>query len=112
MSKIAEQGTKVSKKAKATKTVKTGKAKKPILKKAELDQENAKKVKQEVISMRELKYVYPEGMTNPLDKKAFRQKCRTKIASLESKILNAADDKEKKAFQKELSEFQAEVHHS
>lgn len=97
---------------KATKEVKTGKSKKPILKKEKLDTENAKKIKQEVISMRELKYVYPEGMTNTLDKKAFRQKCRAKVASLESKILNATDDKEKKAFQKELSEFQAEVHRS
>lgn len=103
-------------KATATKTPKTGKAKaepKGLNNlKEDLKDKNAKSAKQEVISMREVKYKYPEDIAkDPMAKKSWRQRTRNKIESLESKIFNAkGDDKLTKELTKELNAFKEEVY--
>lgn len=104
---------KVIKKATATPTVtKEAKAKKVIkkTKEAALDSKNVKEtVKKIVTSEREVKYNYPESVDNPLDKKAWRAKVRSKLRQYESKILKEKDEKEKSKLEKAYNNYRKEV---
>lgn len=74
-----------------------------------LDAKNAQTVKQEVVSLREVKYKYPADVVGALAKKSWRQKTRNHMQSLESKVLNAKDGAEKTKATKELADFKKEV---
>ena len=62
---------------------------------------------QQVIINRELKYKYPEGMTDTLERKAYRAKVRNKIIRLNAQI-NRAEEKEKAKLAKELATYEKE----
>lgn len=66
---------------------------------------------EEVVSNREVKWIYPEGVNDPLSRKSWRQKQRNKIHKLERELLRIGDQnsKEYKAKMKELKEFQKTV---
>lgn len=110
-----------AKKAKTAKTVtgktlkpKTTTAKKVIKKKktssAALDTKNIKEtVKKIVTSEREVKYNYPEGIDNQLDRKSWRAKVRTKLRQYESKIHKEKDTKEKAKLEKSYNNYRKEV---
>lgn len=100
-SKAKAQG----KKTKATKKVKT-----PKVDKAKLDTKNTKDtVKQTVKSTRQIKYKYPDGLEDTLKRKAWRQKTRNTLRSLESAVAKAEDKKDIQAAEKKLAEFRKEV---
>ncbi len=61
------------------KTAKTDKAQK-------LAKANKAATTQKVVSRRELKYIYPRGMTDPLKRKAYRQKIRNAANKMELAI--------------------------
>lgn len=102
---------------KDTKTVAKPAANKVILKKGkpkvnekQLDTENIKDtVKQIVESEREIKYKYPEGVDNQIDKKTFRQKTRNKLRSFERELAKLPDGKEKVKLNKEYQAYRKEV---
>ena len=102
---------------KDTKTVAKPAANKVILKKGkpkvnekQLDTENIKDtVKQIVESEREIKYKYPEGVDNQIDKKTFRQKTRNKLRSFERELAKLTDGKEKVKLNKEYQAYRKEV---
>lgn len=94
-------------KTKSSKTTKAVKVRKPKQKK--LDSKNIKKtVKQVVESKREIKYNYPTDIKGPLKRKAFRQKARNHVRSLERQ-LNKAKGAERKKLEAELKAYRAEV---
>lgn len=107
---------KVSKTTTKTKSVKVEPTttKKVVKKKksqeATLDTKNVKEtVKKIVTSEREVKYNYPEEVDNPLDKKAWRAKVRSKLRQYESKILKEKDEKEKSKLEKAYNNYRKEV---
>lgn len=58
---------------------------------------------------REVKYIYPEGCNNSLDRKKFRAQCRAAIHQFETKLEKAKEGtKEYKAIMKEFKEYQAQ----
>ena len=94
-----------TKEAKTTKVVKIKK-----INKAELDKENIKRtVKTIVQSNREIKYKYPEDLTGVLERKAWRQKTRSKLENLELQVSRAQGPKELKAATTEFKRFRKEV---
>jgi len=63
---------------------------------------------QKVVSRRELKYIYPKGMTDPLKRKSFRQKIRNRINRLElqvSKLRGEARKEKKGELAKYIGQF-------
>lgn len=68
---------------------------KPDSKKEEVTKEvttqNKNKLIEKVISQREVKYIYPEDITDVLARKAFRQKVRNKLEDLELTMLKIKD---------------------
>ncbi len=73
-----------------------------------LDKANKTVQTQKVIVRRELKYVYPKGCTDPLERKAFRRKVRNKIESYQKQIRKLRGD-ERKAKKAELEKYESEV---
>ena len=86
-------------KANETKVVKVAKVKKQ----AEVN------LIQEVITKREVKYIYPEGCDNTLDRKKHRQSVRNTLHRLELEMHRIEDksSKEFKAKEKEYKAFRA-----
>jgi len=77
----------------------TKKVKKPAAAKAA--EETAKKaITQKVIVNKVLKYVYPKGCTNTLDRKAFRQKVRNSLRKMERDLTKLKGDALKEAKEK------------
>lgn len=105
-------------KVKKTKKVEAKEEKPLKKKKSAKDKAVADTVKQqkpsiieEVISHRDVKYIYPEDVVDTLSRKTWRQKTRNKLRKLEREMLRITDQnsKEFKAAKKAYEEFQATV---
>lgn len=66
---------------------------------------------EEVISHRDVKYIYPEDVTDTLSRKSWRQKARAKLRQLERDMFRITDQnsKEYKKAKKAYEEYRAEV---
>ena len=66
---------------------------------------------EQVISNREVKYIYPEDVKDTLARKRWRQQTRNELHRLEREMYRIKDtnSKEYKAAKKEFEEFQAKV---
>lgn len=113
------QKPKETKKSKAkeepkTKLVKTT-TKKASTKKEEVVKEVAKQQKpniiEQVISNREVKYIYPDDVTDTLSRKKWRQQTRNELRKLEREMLRIQDhnSKEYKSAQNKYITFQKKV---
>ena len=95
------------------------KSKKKRNKDKETEKEKEKKVKKTKVVLeektrtasREVKYVYPEDVTDSISKKIWRQKTRTKLHQLELAVERIKDQnsKEYKKALKEYNEFRKQV---
>lgn len=98
-------------KAKLVKTT----TKKASTKKEEVVKEVAKQQKpniiEQVISNREVKYIYPDDITDTLSRKKWRQQTRNELRKLERKMLRIQDhnSKEYKSAQNKYITFQKKV---
>lgn len=98
-------------KAKLVKTT----TKKASTKKEEVVKEVAKQQKpniiEQVISHREVKYIYPDDVTDTLSRKKWRQQTRNELRKLERKMLRIQDhnSKEYKSAQNKYITFQKKV---
>lgn len=98
-------------KAKLVKTT----TKKASTKKEEVVKEVAKQQKpniiEQVISNREVKYIYPDDVTNTLSRKKWRQQTRNELRKLEREMLRIQDhnSKEYKSAQNKYITFQKKV---
>lgn len=98
-------------KAKLVKTT----TKKASTKKEEVVKEVAKQQKpniiEQVISNREVKYIYPDDVTDTLSRKKWRQQTRNELRKLERKMLRIQDhnSKEYKSAQDKYITFQKKV---
>lgn len=98
-------------KAKLVKTT----TKKASTKKEEVVKEVAKQQKpniiEQVISNREVKYIYPDDVTDTLSKKKWRQQTRNELRKLEREMLRIQDhnSKEYKSAQNKYITFQKKV---
>lgn len=94
-------------KVKAEKT-KASKEEKKASKKEETIKATAKRNKsqliEEVVSNREVKYKYPEDITDTLSRKAWRQKVRNELNRLETTMLRIKDQ-DSKDFKKAKKEY-------
>lgn len=96
-----------------TKLVKT--TTKKVSKKEEVVKEVAKQQKpniiEQVISNREVKYIYPEDVVDTLSRKKWRQQTRNELRKLEREMLRIQDhnSKEYKAAQNKYITFQKKV---
>lgn len=96
-----------------TKLVKTTTEK--VSKKEEVVKEVAKQQKpniiEQVISNREVKYIYPEDVTDTLSRKKWRQQTRNELRKLEREMLRIQDhnSKEYKSAQNKYITFQKKV---
>lgn len=98
-------------KAKLVKTT----TKKASTKKGEVVKEVAKQQKpniiEQVISNREVKYIYPDDITDTLSRKKWRQQTRNELRKLEREMLRIQDhnSKEYKSAQNKYNTFQKKV---
>lgn len=103
-----------SKEEPKTKLVKTT-TKKASTKKEEVVKEVAKQQKpniiEQVISNREVKYIYPDDVTDTLSRKKWRQQTRNELRKLEREMLRIQDhnSKEYKSAQNKYITFQKKV---
>ena len=103
--------TKKEPKAKLVKTT----TKKASTKKEEVVKEVAKQQKpniiEQVISNREVKYIYPDDVTDTLSRKKWRQQTRNELRKLEREMLRIQDhnSKEYKSAQNKYITFQKKV---
>ena len=109
---IDDKVTKALNKKKVTKKTTTPKKKvaKPTAKNKKLDVINKAAVTKQVITNRELKYIYPEGLTDATaegrsDRKKFRQKVRNTIRRMEKQLAPLTEPKAKKALEGKLLKF-------
>ena len=102
-----------SKEEPKTKLVKT--TTKKVAKKEEVVKEVAKQQKpniiEQVISNREVKYIYPEDVVDTLSRKKWRQQTRNELRKLEREMLRIQDhnSKEYKSAQNKYITFQKKV---
>lgn len=88
---------------------------KKVSKKEEVVKEVAKQQKpniiEQVISNREVKYIYPDDVTDTLSRKKWRQQTRNELRKLEREMLRIQDhnSKEYKAAQNKYITFQKKV---
>lgn len=88
---------------------------KKVSKKEEVVKEVAKQQKpniiEQVISNREVKYIYPEDVTDTLSRKKWRQQTRNELRKLEREMLRIQDhnSKEYKSVQNKYITFQKKV---
>ena len=96
---------KTAKKDKATTATKKDKVTKEVTK-----QQNTA-ILEQVISHREVKYIYPEDVVDTLARKRWRQQTRNELHRLEREMYRIKDtnSKEYKAAKKAFDEFQAKV---
>ena len=108
---IKESKAKEEPKAKLVKTT----TKKASTKKEEVVKEVAKQQKpniiEQVISNREVKYIYPDDVTDTLSRKKWRQQTRNELRNLEREMLRIQDhnSKEYKSAQNKYITFQKKV---
>lgn len=100
----AEKKGKKASKTKASNSPAKAKAKKETKKAAEAS------LVEEVISKREVKYIYPEDCQDTLSRKTFRQKVRNQLHKLELEMLRIENknSKEYKAKEKEYREYRSQ----
>lgn len=104
-----------AKKEPKAKLVKTTTKKKASTKKEEVVKEVAKQQKpniiEQVISNREVKYIYPDDVTDTLSRKKWRQQTRNELRKLEREMLRIQDhnSKEYKSAQNRYITFQKKV---
>ena len=100
----AEKKKKKASKTKASNSPAKAKAKKETKKAAEAS------LVEEVISKREVKYIYPEDCQDTLSRKTFRQKVRNQLHKLELEMLRIENknSKEYKAKEKEYREYRSQ----
>lgn len=109
--KESESKAKEEPKAKLVKTT----TKKASTKKEEVVKEVAKQQKpniiEQVISNREVKYIYPDDVTDTLSRKKWRQQTRNELRKLEREMLRIQDhnSKEYKSAQNKYITFQKKV---
>lgn len=109
--KTKESKPKEEPKAKLVKTT----TKKASTKKEEVVKEVAKQQKpniiEQVISNREVKYIYPDDVTDTLSRKKWRQQTRNELRKLEREMLRIQDhnSKEYKSAQNKYITFQKKV---
>ncbi len=109
--KTKESKAKEEPKAKLVKTT----TKKASTKKEEVVKEVAKQQKpniiEQVISNREVKYIYPDDVTDTLSRKKWRQQTRNELRKLEREMLRIQDhnSKEYKSAQNKYITFQKKV---
>lgn len=109
--KTKESKAKEEPKAKLVKTT----TKKASTKKGEVVKEVAKQQKphiiEQVISNREVKYIYPDDITDTLSRKKWRQQTRNELRKLEREMLRIQDhnSKEYKSAQNKYITFQKKV---
>lgn len=109
--KTKESKAKKEPKAKLVKTT----TKKASTKKEEVVKEVAKQQKsniiEQVISNREVKYIYPDDVTDTLSRKKWRQQTRNELRKLEREMLRIQDhnSKEYKSAQNKYITFQKKV---
>lgn len=102
-------------KAKLVKTTTKKATKKASTKKEEVVKEVAKQQKpniiEQVISNREVKYIYPDDITDTLSRKKWRQQTRNELRKLEREMLRIQDhnSKEYKSAQNKYITFQKKV---
>lgn len=108
---LKEKATKVEKSKKAIKSEKKEKAEKTKVKKTKKENlvDKAKKkaevnLIEEVVTKREVKYLYPDGCEDTLSRKKFRQTVRNKIHQLEL-AMHRIQDQESKEFKKAKKEY-------
>lgn len=109
---IEEKAEKVEKPQEAEKDEKPKKAKKS--KKADKEAKLIKKAKksaeanliEEVVTKREVKYIYPVDCEDTLSRKKFRQQVRNKLHQLEL-AMRRIDDQNSKEFKKAKKEYEA-----
>lgn len=98
-----------SRKAKQTKKTNKGSKAKKTLSKKNLDSKNVKDTVTKVVeTKREMKYIYPDGMDDQVEKKKWRQKVRNKIYKFERDI-QKLEGKEAKAKEKKYATYRKEV---
>lgn len=96
-------------------TTKKASTKKASTKKEEVVKEVAKQQKpniiEQVISNREVKYIYPDDVTDTLSRKKWRQQTRNELRKLEREMLRIQDhnSKEYKSAQNKYITFQKKV---
>lgn len=104
----AEKKSKKDKKLKAkveeTKEAKKAKKKAKVTKEVAAQQKEA--IIEEVISKREVKYIYPEDIKDTLSRKTWRQKTRNELHRLELAVSRIKDTNSKE-YKKALKEFEA-----
>ncbi len=106
MSNIAKVTTKADKKLK---TSKIESQKTDLVKK--VTPRNKTNLVEEVVSNREVKYIYPDDVVDTLSRKSWRQKVRDKINTLKLELLDIKDQnsKEYKKALKALNDYQKTV---
>lgn len=72
------------------------------------EKENSTKAVQKIQYERELKWKYPEGLTDTIERKVFRQKSRNKIRRMESAALKL-EAEAKNAKMAEIQAFREQV---
>lgn len=77
----------------------------------EVTERNKNKLIEEVTANREVKYIYPDDVTDTLSRKAWRQKTRNKLEKLERDMYRIKDQnsKEFKAAKKAYDEYRKSV---
>ena len=112
-SKKEKKTEKASKKEKKTKDSKSDKVIKDKDKKIidEVTPVNKDNLIQEVISHREVKYIYPDDVKDTLSRKSYRQKVRNQLNKLETTMLRIKDQesKEYRKAKKAYNEYKAQV---
>lgn len=93
-SKKEKKASKDSKKEKKSKVVK------------EVKKEATKNLVEEVVTQREVKYIYPEDCTDTLSRKKHRQAVRNQLHKLELEM-HRIEDKNSKAFKEKKKEYEA-----
>lgn len=108
---LKEKATKVEKSKKALKSKGKAKAKETKVKKTKKEKlvDKAKKkaeanLIEEVVTKREVKYIYPDGCEDTLSRKKFRQTVRNKIHQLEL-AMHRIEDQESQEFKKAKKEY-------
>lgn len=100
--KVSKKDKKKSK-VKETKEVKAEKKKKKVTTEVAKQQKSA--IIEEVVSKREVKYVYPDDVTDSLSRKTWRQKVRNQLHKLERDMYRIKDTNSKE-YKKALKEFE------
>lgn len=70
-----------------------------------LDSLNKAAIVEKITAKREMKYIYPNDVVDPLARKAFRQKVRNTYDSFIKRLKNLKDEKAKSSLNKEFSAF-------